>query len=91
VDNLWLKILVGGLQRAENQCWCGFPADPFGYNEVPTSSCHTFCWKARRLFDVPFFYVSHGAFSAFTSLRDMSLPRNGFAVVLNGHAEQQSA
>ena len=57
VDKLWLKILVGGLQRPGNQCWCGLPGDPFGYNESPTSSCHTFCWKARRLFDVPFFYL----------------------------------
>ncbi|MDP0970997.1 hypothetical protein Q6294_29030, partial [Klebsiella pneumoniae] len=54
------KIPVGGLQRPENQCWRGFPAGPFGYNESPTSSCHTFCWKARHLFDVPFFCLRHG-------------------------------
>ncbi|MDR7334757.1 hypothetical protein [Roseateles asaccharophilus] len=72
-----MKILVGDLQRPENQCWCGFPADAFGYNGSPTSSCHTFCWKARHLFDVPFFYVLGTALRAFTSLRDLSLPRNG--------------
>jgi hypothetical protein len=64
VDKLWLKILVGSLQRPENQCWCGFPAGPFGYNESPTSSCHTFCWKARRLFDVPFFCLPPRGFTA---------------------------
>ena len=34
----------------------------FDYNEIPTSSCQSFCWKARHRFDVPFFYVSHGLF-----------------------------
>ncbi|MEP6739830.1 MAG: hypothetical protein ABJA61_05595 [Caldimonas sp.] len=32
--------------------------------KIPTSSCHTFCWKARHSFDVPFFYLQHGAFRA---------------------------
>jgi hypothetical protein len=58
VDNLWTKIDVGALQRREIKQWRGFPRGAFGYNESPTSSCHTFCWKARQFFDVPFFYAS---------------------------------
>jgi hypothetical protein len=57
VDKLLMKFDVGGVQRAEIKQWRGFQRGPFGYNEDPTSSCHTFCWKARQRFDVPFFYL----------------------------------
>jgi len=56
-----MKIPVGGPQRREIKDWRGLQRDAFDYNEVPTSSCHTFCWKARQSFDVPFFYLQHGA------------------------------
>jgi hypothetical protein len=72
VDKVWTKIHVGGLQRQEIQQRRGFQPGSCGYNEVPTSSCHTFCWKARQSFDVPFFYPRQ-ALRAFASLRDMSL------------------
>jgi hypothetical protein len=68
------------LQRPKNKHWRGFQPGRFDYNESPTSSCQTFCWKARHHFDVPFF-CRGPARRAFTSLRDMSLHRNGFAVV----------
>jgi hypothetical protein len=55
VDNLWIVFDVGGPQRREIKQGRGFQRGAFGYNESPTSSCHTFCWKARRSFDVPFF------------------------------------
>jgi hypothetical protein len=55
VDNLLTNFDVGALQRQEIEQWRGFPRGAFGYNEGPTSSCHTFCWKARQSFDVPFF------------------------------------
>jgi hypothetical protein len=55
VDKLWIKFPVGESQRREIEEWCGLAAGAFGYNEIPTSSCHTFCWKARHYFDVPFF------------------------------------
>ncbi|HOM13286.1 MAG TPA: hypothetical protein PLB41_08200 [Rubrivivax sp.] len=55
VDILWKSFAVGTLQRAENKHWRGFQPGAFDYNEGPTSSCQTFCWKARHLFDVPFF------------------------------------
>jgi hypothetical protein len=55
VDNLLISFAVGALQRLEIKQWRGFRLDAFGYNEGPTSSCHTFCWKARQVFDVPFF------------------------------------
>jgi hypothetical protein len=55
VDKLLMKFRVGASQRREIEHWRGFPQSPFGYNEIPTSSCHTFCWKARHSFDVPFF------------------------------------
>jgi hypothetical protein len=61
VDILLTRFHVGSLQRPKNKHWRGFPADPFDYNESPTSSCQTFCWKARHPFDVPFFYLQHGA------------------------------
>jgi hypothetical protein len=55
VDNLLIEFHVGHPQRAEIKHWRGLRRGAFGYNEIPTSSCHTFCWKARQLFDVPFF------------------------------------
>jgi hypothetical protein len=55
VDKLWMVLPVGTQQREEIEQWRGFPPGAFGYNESPTSSCHTFCWKARQKFDVPFF------------------------------------
>jgi len=48
VDKLLKKALVGALQRAKIKHWRGLPERPLAYNEGPTSSCHTFCWKARR-------------------------------------------
>jgi hypothetical protein len=61
VDILLTRFHVGSLQRPKNKHWRGFPAGPFDYNESPTSSCQTFCWKSRHPFDVPFFYLQHGA------------------------------
>jgi len=55
VDKLLTVFHVGDSQRREIKQWRGFPWGAFGYNESPTSSCHTFCWKARQKFDVPFF------------------------------------
>jgi len=55
VDKLLMVFAVGRLQRREIKHWRGLRAGRFDYNESPTSSCHTFCWKARQRFDVPFF------------------------------------
>jgi hypothetical protein len=55
VDNMWMIFRVGAPQRREIKQRRGFQLGAFGYNEGPTSSCHTFCWKARHRFDVPFF------------------------------------
>jgi hypothetical protein len=55
VDKLCTDFPVGDLQRQEIKQRRGFQQGAFGYNEIPTSSCHTFCWKARQSFDVPFF------------------------------------
>jgi hypothetical protein len=55
VDILLTTFHVGTLQRPKNKHWRGFQPGPFDYNESPTSSCQTFCWKARHPFDVPFF------------------------------------
>jgi hypothetical protein len=73
---------VGTPQRARTQEIRGLQRGPFGYNEGPTSSCHTFCWKARLQFGRAFFLFLAHPFRAFTSLRDMSLQRNGRAVVV---------
>jgi hypothetical protein len=48
VDNLLMIFAVGSLQRREIKHWRGLQPACFDYNEVPTSSCHTFCWKARH-------------------------------------------
>jgi hypothetical protein len=82
VDNLLMTYPVGSLQRQEIEQRRGLQPGSFDYNEIPTSSCQSFCWKARQSFDVPFFCV-RPALRAFTSLRDMSLPRNGCAVVIS--------
>lgn len=55
VDNLWIEFAVGAVQRREIKQRRGFQPGGFDYNESPTSSCQTFCWKARQSFDVPFF------------------------------------
>jgi hypothetical protein len=55
VDKVCIDFRVGDVQREEIEQWRGFQQGAFGYNEGPTSSCHTFCWKARHTFDVPFF------------------------------------
>jgi hypothetical protein len=55
VDKVLIDFAVGDSQRREIKQWRGFQRGAFGYNESPTSSCHTFCWKARQKFDVPFF------------------------------------
>jgi hypothetical protein len=55
VDKLLTVFHVGDSQRREIKQWRGLQRGAFGYNESPTSSCHTFCWKARQKFDVPFF------------------------------------
>ena len=60
VDNMCISFDVGGVQRQEIKQWRGLQPGSSGYNEVPTSSCHTFCWKARQCFDVPFFYPPIG-------------------------------
>jgi hypothetical protein len=51
---------VGTLQRHEIEQRRGLQPASFDYNEIPTSSCQSFCWKARQSFDVPFFCVQHG-------------------------------
>jgi hypothetical protein len=48
VDNLLMSYPVGRLQRREIQHWRGLQPASFDYNEIPTSSCQTFCWKARQ-------------------------------------------
>jgi hypothetical protein len=48
VDILLINCPVGSLQREEIQQRRGFQPGCFDYNEIPTSSCHTFCWKARH-------------------------------------------
>ena len=58
------RIRVGTLQRREIKPWRGLRRGCFDYNEVPTSSCHTFCWKARHRFDVPFFWPPAAPFAA---------------------------
>jgi hypothetical protein len=62
VDNLLIDFSVGALQRQEIEHRRGLQPASFDYNEIPTSSCQSFCWKARHRFDVPFFYVSCGPF-----------------------------
>jgi hypothetical protein len=48
VDNMFITYPVGSLQRREIEQRRGLQPGSFDYNEIPTSSCHTFCWKARH-------------------------------------------
>jgi hypothetical protein len=48
VDKLLMDFPVGALQRREIEQRRGLRPASFDYNEIPTSSCHTFCWKARH-------------------------------------------
>jgi hypothetical protein len=48
VHNLCITYPVGGMQRREIKQWRGLQACSFDYNEIPTSSCQSFCWKARH-------------------------------------------
>jgi hypothetical protein len=48
VDKLCMTCPVGRLQRQEIKQRRGLQRGSFDYNEIPTSSCHTFCWKARH-------------------------------------------
>jgi hypothetical protein len=73
VDNLLIKIRVGVSQRREIKHWRGFAQGPFGYNEVPTSSCHTFLLEGASFVRRAFFLATAQRCRAFTSLRDMSL------------------
>jgi len=81
VDILWMKNDVGTSQRREIKQWRGLQRGAFGYNEGPTSSCHTFCWKARHYFDVPFFYVRPGPLGTLIAPRLRALKRNDILVV----------
>jgi hypothetical protein len=48
VHNVLTTYPVGSRQREEIKRWRGLRAGSFDYNEIPTSSCQTFCWKARH-------------------------------------------
>jgi hypothetical protein len=48
VDNLLMTYPVGSLQRQEIEQRRGLQPGSFDYNEIPTSSCQSFCWKARH-------------------------------------------
>jgi hypothetical protein len=48
VDNMLMTYAVGSLQRQEIEQWRGLQPGSFDYNEIPTSSCQSFCWKARH-------------------------------------------
>jgi len=60
VDNLLMDFRVGRLQRPQIEQRRGLQGGGFDYNEIPASSCQTFCWKARQCFDVPFFLFAAG-------------------------------
>jgi hypothetical protein len=75
VDKLLMNFLVGTLQRLQIEHWRGLQQGAFGYNEGPTSSCHTFCWKARHRFDVPFFCSRPGPSGLCIAPRDEHQPQ----------------
>jgi hypothetical protein len=55
VDNLLINIRVGAPQRREIKHWRAFPQGRFGYNEIPTSSCHTFLLEGASFVRRAFF------------------------------------
>jgi hypothetical protein len=84
------KIAVGGLQRREIKAPQGFAEGAFAYNEVPTSSCHTFCWKARHLFDVPFFCSPARRFRSLKSAQP-GLQRAASETFLSSNVERDAS
>jgi hypothetical protein len=58
VDKLLKDFAVGTLQRAQTQEIRGLQRGPFGYNEGPTSSCHTFLLEGASPFWTCLFFVS---------------------------------
>ena len=74
------RIRVGTLQRREIKPWRGLRPGCFDYNEVPTSSCHTFCWKARHRFDVPFFWPP----AAPSAALEIAAPMRRFVAAIGG-------
>jgi hypothetical protein len=80
VDKLLIHFAVGRLQRREIKHWRGLQPGAFDYNESPNKQLPYVLLEGASFFDVPFFCV-RPALRAFTSLRDMSLPRNGCAVL----------
>jgi hypothetical protein len=77
VDKLLKDFAVGTLQRAQTQEIRGLQRGAFGYNEGPTSSCHTFLLEGASpfwtcLFFSPFEHSDTGLLP-FTSPSDVSL------------------
>jgi hypothetical protein len=58
VDKLFISFPVGARQRLIYKRWRDCRPGPFEYNEGPTSSCQTFCWKARHFIGRAFFLAS---------------------------------
>lgn len=81
VDKLCITFFCWHLATAGNPALARVPGGSFGYNEVPTSSCQTFCWKARHLFGRAFFLVGCSALwaaqSAPQSATQRAAPQTG--------------
>jgi hypothetical protein len=81
VDKLWTNFRVGAVQRRKIKHWRGFRRGAFGYNEGPTKQL-PYVFVGRRVTGLTcLFFDRDTPLRGFTSLRDMSLRRNGRAVV----------
>jgi hypothetical protein len=76
-----MEFPVGGPQRREIKHWRGLRRGSFDYNEDPTSSCQYVLLEGASVIRRAFFLIAARPFRAFTSLRDVSLHRNGCAVL----------
>jgi len=61
VDNLWMELSVGALQRREIKQRCGLWRGPFDYNEIPTSSCQYVLLEGASIIRRAFFLALDGA------------------------------
>ena len=62
VHNLWMKFMLVTCNDIKTQQRRGFHRGAFGYNESPTSSCHTILLEGASLFGRAFFLVLTPAF-----------------------------
>jgi len=77
---MWIKSMLATCNERKSSKHAVSGGGLFATMKAQQAVAIRFVGRRARTLGVPFFYVRHGLFEAFTSLRDMSLPCNGCAV-----------